>query len=84
MAEHDLVLLVEGSTYMDTWGSPLLWAFLWTTWCAHSLGKPCLAYAVDAGNLSAFNRRLVRLVASKTDLIVAQEPAAADGSGPGA
>ncbi|MGA2380894.1 MAG: polysaccharide pyruvyl transferase family protein, partial [Spirochaetia bacterium] len=26
--DSDLVLLVEGSTYMDTWGSPLLWAFL--------------------------------------------------------
>ena len=78
VAEHDLVLLVEGSTYMDTWGSPLLWAFLWTTWCAHRLGKPCLAYAVDAGDLSAFNRRLVRLVAGQTDLIVARSQAAAD------
>ena len=78
VAEHDLVLLVEGSTYMDTWGSPLLWAFLWTTWCAHTLGKPCLAYAVDAGDLSPFNRRLVRLVASRTDLIVARSEAAAE------
>ncbi|MGE5619468.1 MAG: polysaccharide pyruvyl transferase family protein [Sphingomonadaceae bacterium] len=78
VAEHDLVLLVEGSTYMDSWGSPLLWAFLWTTWCAHSLGKPCLAYAVDAGDLSPFNRRLVRLVASRTKLIVARSQAAAD------
>ncbi|MCE7697534.1 MAG: polysaccharide pyruvyl transferase family protein, partial [Methanobacterium paludis] len=32
--EHDLVLLVEGSCYMDTWTSALLWAFLWTTKCA--------------------------------------------------
>lgn len=77
VAEHDLVLLVEGSTYMDSWGSPLLWAFLWTTWCAHTLGKPCLAYAVDAGDLSAFNRWLVRMVASKTDLIVTRNEAAA-------
>ncbi len=37
--EHDLVLLVEGSCYMDTWTSALLWAFLWTTRCANSLKK---------------------------------------------
>ncbi|BDZ69790.1 hypothetical protein GCM10025861_03070 [Methanobacterium petrolearium] len=33
--EHDLVLLVEGSCYMDTWTSALLWAFLWATHSAH-------------------------------------------------
>jgi len=54
--EHDLVLLVEGSCYMDTWTSALLWAFLWTTKCAHDLGKPCIAYAVDAGELSSLNQ----------------------------
>ena len=58
--ESDLVLLVEGSTYMDTWGSPLLWAFLWATHCAAKMGKPCLAYAVDAGTLKPANARLVR------------------------
>jgi hypothetical protein len=50
--EHDLIMLVEGSAYMDTWTSALLWYFLWATQCAHSFGKPCLAYAVDAGDLS--------------------------------
>ncbi|HML05202.1 MAG TPA: polysaccharide pyruvyl transferase family protein, partial [Methanobacterium sp.] len=32
--EHDILLLVEGSCYMDTWTSALLWAFLWATRCA--------------------------------------------------
>jgi hypothetical protein len=32
--EHDLVILVEGSAYMDTWTSALLWYFLWATRCA--------------------------------------------------
>ena len=32
--EHDLVVLVEGSAYMDTWTSALLWYFLWATRCA--------------------------------------------------
>ncbi len=75
--ESDLVLLVEGSTYMDTWGSPLLWAYLWATHCAARMGKPCLAYAVDAGTLKPFNARLVRRVASRTGLIVTRNRAAA-------
>ena len=75
--ESDLVLLVEGSTYMDSWGSPLLWAFLWATHCAARMGKPCLAYAVDAGTLKPTNARLVRRVASRTGLIVTRNRAAA-------
>jgi polysaccharide pyruvyl transferase WcaK-like protein len=75
---HDLVVLVEGSAYMDTWTSALLWYFLWATYCASAMGKPCLAYAVDAGSMSAFNQRLTRLVASRTDLIVTRSQAAAE------
>jgi polysaccharide pyruvyl transferase WcaK-like protein len=76
--ESDLVLLVEGSTYMDSWGSPLLWAFLWATSCAADMGKASLAYAVDAGSLSPANRRRVRNVASRTGLIIARNGAAAE------
>ncbi len=77
--ENDLVMLVEGSTYMDTWSSAMLWVYLWTTHCAHRMGKPCLAYAVDAGELrSAFNRRLMRTQASKTSLIITRAAAAAE------
>ena len=68
--EHDLVVLVEGSAYMDTWTPALLWYFLWATHCAAELGKPCLAYAVDAGQLSRLDRWLVRREASRTELIV--------------
>ena len=68
--EHDLVLLVEGSCYMDTWTSALLWAFLWTTRSAHKYGVPCVAYAVDAGELSSLNRWMVKREASKTNLII--------------
>jgi polysaccharide pyruvyl transferase WcaK-like protein len=76
--EHDLVVLVEGSAYMDTWTSALLWYFLWATRCAHLEGKPCLAYAVDAGQLRPRNQRLVRRWASTTDLIVTRSEAAAE------
>lgn len=76
--EHDLVLLVEGSCYMDTWTSALLWAFLWASRCAYNAGVPCLAYAVDSGKLSSFNKFLVRREASKTDLIITRTKRAAD------
>jgi polysaccharide pyruvyl transferase WcaK-like protein len=76
--EHDLVVLVEGSAYMDTWTSALLWYFLWATRCAYEEGKPCLAYAVDAGQLRPRNQRLVRRWASTTDLIVTRSKAAGE------
>ncbi len=76
--QQDLVLLVEGSAYMDTWTSALLWAFLWGTHCSHLMHKPCLAYAVDAGQLGRFDRWLVKRVASETDMIVARSEAAAE------
>jgi polysaccharide pyruvyl transferase WcaK-like protein len=76
--DHDLVVLVEGSAYMDTWTSVLLWYFLWATACARRRGKACLAYAVDAGSMSPFNQRLTRRVASTTDLILARSRDAAE------
>ena len=76
--ESDLVLLVEGSTYMDSWGSPLLWAFLWASACAAEMGKASLAYAVDVGALSPANRRRVRTIASRTGLIITRNSAAAE------
>jgi polysaccharide pyruvyl transferase WcaK-like protein len=75
--EHDLMMLVEGSCYMDTWTSALLWAFLSATKYAHSSGIPSLAYAVDAGSVSPSNQRRVKREASKTDLIITRTNAAA-------
>ncbi|MBI5679720.1 MAG: polysaccharide pyruvyl transferase family protein [Methanobacterium sp.] len=76
--EHDVLVLVEGSCYMDTWTSALLWAFLWATRCAKNFKKPSIAYAVDAGHLSSLNRRLVKGEASKTDLILTRTELAAE------
>jgi polysaccharide pyruvyl transferase WcaK-like protein len=78
VAASDVVLLVEGSAYMDTWTPALLWYFLWATHCAHGLGRPSLAYAVDAGEMSPLNRRLTRRVGSETDLIVTRSAGAAE------
>jgi polysaccharide pyruvyl transferase WcaK-like protein len=74
--QHDLVVLVEGSAFMDTWGSALLWYFLWAARCADREGKPCLTYAVDAGQLRPRNQRLVRRWASAIDLLVTRSPSA--------
>ena len=77
--QNDLIMLVEGSTYMDTWASAMLWIYLWATHLAHVMGKPCLAYAVDAGQIkSAFNRWLLRHVASQTSLIITRAAAAVE------
>lgn len=74
---NDLILLVEGSTYMDTWAPALLWFYLLATRYAHQMKKPCIAYSVDAGRASRFNRWLIRREASKTDLIMARTKSAA-------
>lgn len=76
--EHDLVVLVEGSAYLDTWTPALLWYFLWATRCAAQAGRPCLAYAVDAGRLNRLDRWLTRREASRTELIVTRAQAAAE------
>lgn len=76
--EHDLVVLVEGSCYMDTWAYYLLWAFLGATKYAHAMGKPSLAYAVDSGEVSEANRLRIAREASKTDLIITRTYAAAE------
>ena len=70
--QNDLILLVEGSCYMDTWGAALLWAYLLATRYAHAMKKPCLAYSVDAGTASRFDSWLIRREASKTDLILSR------------
>jgi polysaccharide pyruvyl transferase WcaK-like protein len=75
--QNDLIMLVEGSCYMDTWGAALLWFYLLATRYAHEMKKPCIAYSVDAGSASRFNRWLIRREASKTSLILARTKEAA-------
>ncbi len=76
--ENDLILLVEGSCYMDTWGSALLWYYLLATRYAHFMKKPCIAYSVDAGAAGRFNSWLIRREASKTNLILSRTQKAAE------
>lgn len=76
--KHDIILLVEGSCYMDTWSSILLKAYLLATAWAYDFGKLSIAYAVDSGHLSTSNAEKVKKEASKTDLIILRTQEAAN------
>ncbi len=75
---QDVVMLTEGSTFKDNWGSPLLYLFLWGAWCAARQGKACMAYAVEAGRMSSFNQWLTRKVCAGMDMIVTRTQASCD------
>ncbi len=74
----DLVMLVEGSCYMDTWAAPLLYAFTLTSKYTKRFGKPSIAYAVDSGKLKEKRVTMVRREASKLDLLITRTQSSAD------
>ncbi len=76
--EHDLVILVEGSCYIESFTKALLDAYLWATRCAAEFGKPSIAYAVDSGMVSSASQEKIRIDASKTDLIIMRTYAGAE------
>ncbi|MGD1060008.1 MAG: polysaccharide pyruvyl transferase family protein [Methanomassiliicoccales archaeon] len=75
---NDLLMLVEGSCYMDIWAAALLWAFLAGTRYSKEYGKPSIAYAVDSGNLAPRRIRSVKRDASKVDLLITRTQSSAD------
>jgi hypothetical protein len=68
--ESDLIVLVEGSCYIESFTSALLDAYLYATRCAAEFRKPSVAYAVDSGQVSAASQEKIRVDASLTDLII--------------
>jgi polysaccharide pyruvyl transferase WcaK-like protein len=74
----DLVMLVEGSCYMDTWAGALLLAFLSASKYSEIYSVPMVAYAVDSGKLSERWVPRVRREASKTDLLITRTQLSAD------
>jgi polysaccharide pyruvyl transferase WcaK-like protein len=74
----DLVMLVEGSCFMDTWAGALLLAFLSSSKYAESYHIPMVAYAVDSGKLSDKWIPRVRREASKIDLLITRTQLSAD------
>jgi polysaccharide pyruvyl transferase WcaK-like protein len=75
-ARHDVTFLVEGSCFKQNWASALLYLFLWGALCAKLAGRRCVAYAVDAGDLSPLNGFLTKLVCDRLDLIITRTEAA--------
>lgn len=73
---HDIVLLVEGSTFKDSWSSALLYLFLWGAWSAKQHKKAVVAYAVDAGRMRPINQWLTRKVCGDIDLVITRTEAA--------
>jgi polysaccharide pyruvyl transferase WcaK-like protein len=60
--ENDLIMLVEGSCYMDTWGSALLWYYLLATRYAHSMKKHCIATSISTKKVqSSYQKRKKKL-----------------------
>lgn len=76
--DQDVVMLTEGSTFKDNWGSPLLYLFLWGAWSAARQGKVCMAYAVEAGRMRPINQWLTRKVCANMDMIVTRTQASCD------
>ena len=74
----DLLILVEGSTFTDHFSPFLLYMFLAGA-LIHSM-KPgrCIAYAVDALEMSEFNKKLTRWIGNKIDLIITRNEDARD------
>lgn len=67
---HDVTFLVEGSCFKQNWATALLYLFLWGALCAKLAGRRCVAYAVDAGELSPLNGFFTRLVCNRLDLLI--------------
>ncbi len=74
----DLVMLVEGSCYMDTWAGALLLAFLSASKYSESYQVPMVAYAVDSGKLGKRWVPRVQREASKIDLLITRTKLSAD------
>ncbi len=67
---HDVMLLVEGSTFKQSWSVWLLHAYLWAANCARWSGNYAVAYAVDVGELSGFHALRTRHECERMALII--------------
>jgi len=67
---HDVTFLIEGSALQQNFSSWLLYAYLWAAFAAWLVGRPCIAYAVDVGELTPLNRFLTLRACRCMDLII--------------
>ncbi len=67
---HDVILLVEGSTFKQNWSVWLLHAYLWAANSARWTGNYAIAYAVDVGELSGFHAWRTRHECERLALVI--------------
>lgn len=68
--QHDVTLLVEGSTFKQNWSVWLLHAYLWSANATRWRGNYVIAYAVDVGELSGFHAWRTRHECERMALVV--------------
>ena len=73
---HDVTMLVEGSTFVDHWSCSLFYLFMWAAFSAKVAGRKSVAYAVDAGKLGNWNRRLAVAIANRMAFVITRTEAA--------
>ncbi|MDD5748703.1 MAG: polysaccharide pyruvyl transferase family protein [Actinomycetota bacterium] len=70
----EIVLLSEGSTFIDHFGSGFLWAFCGTLLVQKVKNLHCICYSNDCGNLKPYNQRVLRRTVNQADLIMLRNP----------
>lgn len=73
---HDVTMLVEGSTFVDHWSCALFYLFMWAAFSAKIAGRKSVAYAVDAGKLGNWNKRLAAAIANRMTFVITRTEAA--------
>jgi polysaccharide pyruvyl transferase WcaK-like protein len=75
---HDVILLVEGSTFKQNWSVWLLHAYLWAANSARWNGNYAIAYAVDVGELSGFHALRTRHECERLAMVITRTEIARD------
>ncbi len=71
----DLLLLSEGSTWIDHFSSLFFWMYCFAAYFAKLRGEGVVAYSNDCGHLQPFNQKLLRYILNnKIDLIMLRNP----------
>ena len=76
--KHDVVLLVEGSTFKQNWSVWLLHAYLWAANSARWTGNFAIAYAVDVGELSGLHAWRTRHECERMAMVITRTEIARD------
>lgn len=74
LKKYDILILNEGSTFIDHFSSAFIWMFCAQALTAKFRGLKVVAYSNDCGHLKPINQRLLKLTLNKLDLIMLRNP----------